>query len=85
MPPFIFLKAEGGPLKEADWAKKKKKERERERENASKEQWSTIWNCVTALGAAERQKCTQAYGELPVWTTTPPVTPLESYKQRCIH
>ena len=31
MPPFIFLKAEGGPLKEADWAKKKKK-RERERE-----------------------------------------------------
>lgn len=40
---------------------------------------------VTALGAAERQKCTQAYGELPAWTTTPPVTPLETYKQRCIH
>ena len=78
MDPFIFLKAEGGALKEADWAKKRQND-------ASKEQWSAIWNCVIALGAAETQKMCSGLWELPACITTPLVTPMESYKQGCNH
>lgn len=72
---FIILKAQGGPLKEADWAKIKMLQRKTE---AQFETVSQSWELK------ENRKCAQTNGELPEWSLTSPVTVLEGYKRQCI-
>lgn len=74
---FIFLKAEGKPLKESDWGEKKEK--------CFKGKLKHDLKLCHNTELLKQKIWAQTYGELPAWPTASPVTPLESYKQPCIH